>query len=996
MTFFSFPICYCDKREASRECCRVIGKGGELRSRGVLLGGTIFALFVLTSTELWAQTNPVPQVLPYTQNFGGSGFTAAPVGVAAWGGLNGATVNTVALAAASVPSADAAISSASASQSTGGCFGYATGGNGRFYIQTSSSTTSGANQLAIALNTTGRSGISLSYDVEIVSAQPRTVGVLCQYRVGTSGAWATLMPVSGMNPFSQAGGTTGVKTSPQMALPIGAENQSVVQIRWAVWRGAEAGNSSGVAIDNIGVTGAVAAVMLSAAVAPVSIQENAGTNAATLTVTRTGDTSAALPVTLLISDATEVAYAGPNPVVIPAGQSSVLISIDAVDDEVLDGTQVVNLQVSATGASSASTTLSVLDNEDGYSPPVGYYNAAAGLIGVPLKAVLRGIATPANYRAYAYADTYTPLRAIWEDPSNSANLITVYSGSSLGKNAAYFPGGPSPDVSWSREHVWPDSFGLDPENVNPGSTGLDAGPDFTDLFNLRPCLHTVNTQRSNRYFDESAGTVTIPPLAPLCSYDSNSWEPREVEKGELARGIFYMALRYDGSEAKTLDLEVANTPNTALGRFASLAMLLRWNELQPVTTDERKRNQTIYSTYQRNRNPFVDRPEYIHLIWGNVRVEKLDAAVVEGGASDVYTVVLGSQPTANVTVTPTVTATGQISVTPASLTFTPTHWNQPQAISITAVNDSVHEAATSARVQHGVASMDSRYAALVPLDVNVTVGDNDPVIAPTTLPISFGGAWTSLPVGFLGVGLGTPYTGSLGGDTRTGSAKFDATGGKLTISFDAAPHMLSYRLKGNPSGGTATSGTFVIEQSADGVSFVTVRTVTNKDNTDQAFSDSLAGTTRSVSFTYTNKTSGNLQLDALEITAAAALTPLQNWRQTNFGSSSNSGQGADAADWDFDGLSNLVEYALGFDPKAVTASVGFPKPELLGGNLILTMTQPVGVSGVSYGAESSTSLLPGSWIPVPDTGTPPVRTFSRSVGAQRVFMRLVITNLTGQ
>ena len=348
------------------------------------------------------------------------------------------------------------------------------------------------------------------------------------------------------------------------------------------------------------------------------------------------------------------------------------------------------------------------------------------------------------------------------------------------------------------------------------------------------------------------------------------------------------------------------------------------------------------------------------------------------------------------TVTPALAPTGQVSVTPVSLTFTPANWNQPQVFSIVAVNDSVYEATATVRVQHSVASTDSRYAVLVPLDVDVTVSDNDPVIAPTTLPVAFGGPWNSLPIGFLGSGLGTPYTGSLGGDTSAGSARFDGTGGRLTISFDAAPQTLSFRLKGNPSTGTATSGSFVIGQSADGVDFATVRTITNKDNTDQGFSDSLAGSTRYVSFTYANKVSGNLQLDGVTISAAPNLTPLQSWRETYFGSSANSGLGADMMDSDFDGLPNLVEYAFGLNPGVATSSAELPQPELAGGNLILTVTQPSGVTGVAYGAEYSTTLAPGSWIAVPDTGVPPVRVFSRPAGSQRLFMRLVITNTTGQ
>jgi hypothetical protein len=223
-----------------------------------------------------------------------------------------------------------------------------------------------------------------------------------------------------------------------------------------------------------------------------------------------------------------------------------------------------------------------------------------------------------GHRQYAYSDTLAPLRAIHPDPANSANVITVYSGTPVGKNAVFRPdAGLDPDLTWSREHLWPVSYGLDPEGVEPGVTNGDAGPDYTDLFNLRPAIHTVNYQRGNRYFDETSGTPTIPPLAPLCRSDANSWEPADTEKGDLARAMFYMATRYDGSEPRTIDLEISDAPATTAGRFGRLATLLQWHQLDPVSPLERRQNQLIFTTYQKNRNPFVDHPEYVALIWGS-------------------------------------------------------------------------------------------------------------------------------------------------------------------------------------------------------------------------------------------------------------------------------------------------------------------------------------------------------------------------------------------
>lgn len=212
----------------------------------------VFLLF-LTTTIGWGQTNPTAQTLPYSQNFGTTTFTSMPTGMAAWGGLSGAAISTQALAESSNATSNATLSAVSATQTGGGFYGFSTSSNARPYIQTSSNSSTGVSQIALAINTNGKENITVSYDVEIISAQPRTVGIVMQYRVGTTGSWTTISGTG--NPYSQAGGTAGVKASPSLVLPSNANNQSVVQIRWATWRGAESGNSSGVAIDNLNVTG---------------------------------------------------------------------------------------------------------------------------------------------------------------------------------------------------------------------------------------------------------------------------------------------------------------------------------------------------------------------------------------------------------------------------------------------------------------------------------------------------------------------------------------------------------------------------------------------------------------------------------------------------------------------------------------------------------------------------------------------------------------------
>ncbi len=122
------------------------------------------------------------------------------------------------------------------------------------------------------------------------------------------------------------------------------------------------------------------------------------------------------------------------------------------------------------------------------------------------------------------------------------------------------------------------------------------------------------------------------------------------------------------------------------------------------------------------------------------------------------------------------------------------------------------------------------------------------------------------------------------------------------------------------------------------------------------------------------------------------LSPLESWRQANFGSSANSGDGADLNDFDHDGIPNLLEFAFGLNPKQISAGL-LPHPQISGGNLVLSFTQPAGIGGITYGAEWSQTLQPGSWIAIPDTGTLPNHLFSLPIGSHsKAFMRISVSN----
>jgi hypothetical protein len=105
--------------------------------------------------------------------------------------------------------------------------------------------------------------------------------------------------------------------------------------------------------------------------------------------------------------------------------------------------------------------------------------------------------------------------------------------------------------------------------------------------------------------------------------------------------------------------------------------------------------------------------------------------VAEGGAVDTYTVVLTTLPTANVTIT--LNPGPQLTVAPASLTFTPTNWNVPQTVTVTAVDDAVVEGAQTSTITHTATSTDAGYNGITIAGVTVNITDNDaaPPLPPT-------------------------------------------------------------------------------------------------------------------------------------------------------------------------------------------------------------------------------------------------------------------------
>src|SRR5262249_9632968 len=103
------------------------------------------------------------------------------------------------------------------------------------------------------------------------------------------------------------------------------------------------------------------------------------------------------------------------------------------------------------------------------------------------------------------------------------------------------------------------------------------------------------------------------PGAPLCSSDTDSWEPPDSMKGEIARAMFYMDVRYSGDRSLEPNLiltDALTQIDSSTNLMGRLGTLLAWHHADPVDQSEQTRNDLIFQRYQHNRNPFVDHPEW--------------------------------------------------------------------------------------------------------------------------------------------------------------------------------------------------------------------------------------------------------------------------------------------------------------------------------------------------------------------------------------------------
>ncbi len=203
----------------------------------------------------------------------------------------------------------------------------------------------------------------------------------------------------------------------------------------------------------------------------------------------------------------------------------------------------------------------------------GYYASTIGLSGNQLKLALRTIINSGT-KDTTYDDLRTALAKT--DPGKSSGKIFLFY-QRRDVNAAWDGG-----KTWNREHVWPQSQGW----FKTSGAG-------SDIHHIRPTDPGENSRRGNTRYGVGSGY----------------YEPKNEVKGDVARIIFYLLTRYSQTDSSYPVTKVA----------ASMSMLLDWHEMDPVDSIEKYRNEEAYKI-QKNRNPFIDIPEYAYQIWDTSRL----------------------------------------------------------------------------------------------------------------------------------------------------------------------------------------------------------------------------------------------------------------------------------------------------------------------------------------------------------------------------------------
>lgn len=267
------------------------------------------------------------------------------------------------------------------------------------------------------------------------------------------------------------------------------------------------------------------------------------------------------------------------------------------------------------GSSSGGSGSDVATNLD------SYYSSAEGLSGYALKSALHDIIDNHNDRSYGDLWTFLNDYDIDNYYENDGTILDIYSENPSGRD----------DYNFTRSSDQCGNYGDEGDCYNrehsfPKSWFDDDYPMYTDIHHIFASDGYVNGRRSNYPFGEvSSSSWTSENGSRLgtgpssLGYSGTVFEPIDEFKGDLARAYFYMATRYEDviddwdSNSNEADAVLDGSRDQVFEDWV-IDLLLDWHNADPVSEKERDRNDAAQG-FQSNRNPFVDHPELVELIW---------------------------------------------------------------------------------------------------------------------------------------------------------------------------------------------------------------------------------------------------------------------------------------------------------------------------------------------------------------------------------------------
>ncbi|WP_026475364.1 endonuclease [Alkaliflexus imshenetskii] len=235
--------------------------------------------------------------------------------------------------------------------------------------------------------------------------------------------------------------------------------------------------------------------------------------------------------------------------------------------------------------------------------PNGYYNSASGKKREQLKTSLHEIIR--HHTNLTYGSLWVVFRqtderqdgTVWDMYSPIVRTLNTTSG-------------------LNREHSFPVSWW--------DGTRNESLPPYTDINHIYPSDAAANSAKSNH----PLGVVGSNPTYnngmtkvgsnAFPGYSGTVFEPYDEYKGDFARAYFYMVTRYQDYYNRWRNLSMVSTTTYPTLNSWAINLLLQWHRQDPVSTKEINRNEAVFRI-QNNRNPFIDYPDLVEHIWGNMQ-----------------------------------------------------------------------------------------------------------------------------------------------------------------------------------------------------------------------------------------------------------------------------------------------------------------------------------------------------------------------------------------